>query len=347
MKKALWLMVIFAASVGLLGWTPAQALTINGAGASFPYPVYSRWAYKYKNLKGVEINYQSIGSGGGIAQIKAKTVSFGGTDKPLKIDEQKEHDLLMFPMLIGGIVPVVNVKGVKSGQLKLTPELLAAVFLNKITSWDDPAIKKVNPKLNLPRQAITIVHRADGSGTTWLFTHYLSQISPEWKEKIGYGKVVSWPTGIGAKGNEGVAANVKRIAGSIGYVEYAYAIKGKLTYAQLQNRAGKFVTPSIESFQSAAAYADWKSAPGYYLVLTDQPGDKTWPIVGATFILIHKTQPDPQVGKAMLEYFDWCFKHGDKIAKDLHYVPLPAEVVKMIENTWTREIRADGKPLWP
>ncbi|MBW1916948.1 MAG: phosphate ABC transporter substrate-binding protein PstS [Deltaproteobacteria bacterium] len=346
MKKTLCLGLSLAFILGIVGLAQAETMKINGAGASFPYPVYSQWAHKYKNLKGIEVNYQSIGSGGGIAQIKAKTVNFGGTDKPLKLAEQKASDLLMFPMLIGGIVPVVNIPGIKAGELQLSQELLADIFLGKIKSWNDPAIKKVNPKLKLPQQAITIVHRADGSGSTWLFTHYLSQISPDWKAKVGYGKVVSWPTGIGAKGNEGVAANVNRIAGSIGYVEYAYAIKGKLTYAKLQNQAGKFVAPSIESFQSAAAYADWQNAPGYYMVLTNQPGDNTWPIAGATFILINKTQPDAKLAKAMLEYFDWCFKHGSDIAEKLHYVPMPQEVIKMVEASWTQEVKADGQAVW-
>ncbi|OPX20160.1 MAG: phosphate ABC transporter substrate-binding protein PstS [Desulfobacca sp. 4484_104] len=346
MKKTLCLALTLAFILGVFGLAQAEAMKINGAGASFPYPVYSQWAHKYKDLKEVEVNYQSIGSGGGIAQIKAKTVNFGGTDKPLKLEEQKESDLLMFPMLIGGIVPVVNIKGIKAGELQLSQELLANIFMGNIKSWDDPAIKKANPDLKLPKQAITIVHRADGSGSTWLFTHYLSQISPDWKAKVGYGKVVSWPTGIGAKGNEGVAANVNRVMGGIGYVEYAYAIKGNLTYAKLENQAGKFVAPSIESFQSAAAYADWKNAPGYFMVLTNQPGDNTWPIAGATFILIHKTQPDVKLAKAMLEYFEWCFKHGSDIATQLHYVPMPEEVVKMVEASWTQEVKADGQPVW-
>jgi len=346
MKKTLCLALTLAFILGVVGLAQAEAMKINGAGASFPYPVYCQWSHKCKDLKGIEVNYQSIGSGGGIAQIKAKTVNFGGTDEPLKLEEQKEADLLMFPMLIGGIVPVVNIKGIKAGEVQLSQELLADIFMDKIKSWDDPAIKKANPQLKLPKQAITIVHRADGSGSTWLFTHYLSQISPEWKAKIGYGKVVSWPTGIGAKGNEGVSANVNRVDGSIGYVEYAYAIKGKLTYAKLQNQAGKFVAPSIETFQSAAAYADWKNAPGYYMVLTNQPGDQTWPIAGATFILVHKTQPDAKLAKAMLEYFDWCFKHGGDIAEQLHYVPMPADVVKMVEASWAQEIKAGGQSVW-
>ncbi|MFP3866707.1 MAG: phosphate ABC transporter substrate-binding protein PstS [Desulfobacteraceae bacterium] len=345
MKKTFCLALTLAFIFGVVGLAQAEAMKINGAGASFPYPVYSQWAHKYKNLTGVEVNYQSIGSGGGIAQIKAKTVNFGGTDEPLKLEAQRESDLLMFPMLIGGIVPVVNLKGVNAGELKLSQALLAEIFMGKIKSWDDPALKKANPQLKLPPQAITIVHRADGSGSTWLFTHYLSQISPEWKTAVGYGKVVSWPTGIGAKGNEGVSANVKRIDGSIGYVEYAYAIKGNLTYAKLQNQAGNFVAPSIESFQSAAAYADWENAPGYYLVLTNQPGDQTWPIAGATFILIHKNQPNAKLAQAMLAYFNWCFKHGSDIAEKLHYVPMPEEVVKMVEASWAQEIKADGQAV--
>ncbi len=325
--------------------------TINGAGASFPYPAYAKWAHQYHELAKVKINYQSIGSGGGIAQIKAKTVDFGGSDDPLKAEDLDKAGLVQFPMLIGGIVPIINIKGVETRQMSLTPEVLADIFLKKITKWNDPAIAKINPNLKLPDQAITVVHRSDGSGTTWIFTNYLSKISQEWKEKVGNDKSVSWPTGIGAKGNEGVANNVKQVAGAIGYVEYAYATINKIPYARLANAAGKFVDPGMESFSAAAAAADWKNAPGFYMVLTNQPGENSWPIVGATFILVHKDQMDGDKAKAMLKFFDWCYQHGDKIAEELHYVPIPDSVVQLIQEAWAKNVRlmerTGYKPLWP
>jgi phosphate transport system substrate-binding protein len=308
--------------------------------------LYSKWAYEYKNLTGTKINYQSIGSGGGIAQIKAKTVDFGASDAPLKPEELKEHGLIQFPMVMGGVVPVVNVKGIKAGELKLTAELLADVFLGKITTWNDEAIRKVNPKLDLPDKAITVVHRADGSGTTWIFTNYLMKVSPNWNEKVGFGKAVDWPTGIGGKGNEGVATYVKRVNGSIGYVEFAYALQNEMSYSLLQNQAGQFVSPTIDTFQAAVASADWENAEGYYLVLTDQPGESSWPIAGATFILVHKEPNDSALAKALLEYFAWCYKHGGHTAEELHYVPMPKSVVSMIEKTWQENIRSEGEPLW-
>ena len=287
MKKFFGILILLS---GLLMAGMVQAeMIINGAGASFPYPVYAKWAHKYHELNKVKVNYQSIGSGGGISQIKAKTVDFGGSDDPLKADELKKDDLAQFPTLIGGVVPIINLPGITAGQITLSPAVLADIFLGKIKDWNDPAIAKLNPKVKLPSQAITIVHRADGSGTTWIFTNYLSKVSPEWQEKVGNNKSVSWPTGVGAKGNEGVANNVKQVAGSIGYVEYAYATINKIPHINLINKAGKVVTPNMASFKAAAASADWKSAPGFYVVLTDQAGENTWPIAGATFHFSPKT----------------------------------------------------------
>jgi phosphate transport system substrate-binding protein len=333
--------------MALAGLAWAEDITINGAGATFPYPIYSQWAHKYNSLTGVKVNYQSIGSGGGIAQIKAKTVDFGATDEPLKVEDLNQNGLVQFPMVIGGVVPVVNVPGIGPGQLKLTGELLAGIYLGKITRWDDPALKSLNPEVKLPSQAITVVHRSDGSGTTFIFTSYLAMISPEWKEKAGAGKAVKWPApnSIGGKGNEGVAGQVKVVSGTIGYVEYAYALQNKMAYTLLKNKAGKFVKPSIEAFQAAAASADWKNAPGYYLMLNDEPGDQSWPIAGATYILIYKDQPNPAKAAAMLKYFKWCYEHGGEMAAKLDYVPLPANVVEMVAATWAKDVKADGQPL--
>lgn len=337
-----------------LGMTPAlfgcgkskSGARLNGAGASFPYPVYAQWAHRYHKLKGVRINYQSIGSGGGIAQIKANTVDFGASDAPLKPRELDAAGLLQFPMVMGGVVPVINVPGVGAGQLRLTAALLADIFLGNIKKWNDEALVKANPGVKLPDKAINAVYRADGSGTTWIFTNYLSKISAAWKKKVGTGKAVSWPTGVGGKGNEGVAGYVKRLDGAIGYVEYAYALKNKIPHVLLQNRAGKFVAPTMETFQAAAANANWSKAPGFYMVLTDQPGDQSWPITGATFILMHKKQRDARKAKAMLQFFDWCYRYGGKTAKNLHYVPMPKAVVKLVQQRWRSDLRAAGKPVW-
>ena len=346
MKKAQKLMVLLTAGFIVSGAVPAGAQTINGAGASFPYPVYSQWAYKYNKLTGVKINYQSIGSGGGIAQIKAKTVDFGASDAPLEKDELDSSGLMQFPMVMGGVTPVINIKGVKAGELKLTPELLAGIFLGEIIRWDDPKIKSANPSLSLPGRAITVVHRADGSGTTWIFTKYLDKVSPTWHAKVGAGKAVQWPTGVGGKGNEGVATNVQRINGSIGYVEFAYALQNKLSHVQLRNRAGNYVEPTIETFQSAATNADWANAPGFYMVLTDQPGTQSWPITGASFILIYKNQDDASKAKTMLSFFDWCFRHGADTAQELHYVPMPVKIIDLIEKRWSTDIKTGQNPVW-
>ena len=327
----------------------AQTVTINGAGASFPYPVYAQWAHKYHELSGVKINYQSIGSGGGIAQIKAKTVDFGGTDDPLKPADLDQNGLIQFPTVMGGVVPVFNVQGVKGGDLKLDSATLAAIFQGKISKWDDPAIAKLNPDIKLPAQAITIAHRTDGSGTTFIFTSYLAQVSPEWKEKVGAGKAVKWPAtnSIGGKGNEGVAGQVKAVAGAIGYVEYAYALQNKIPHVTLKNKAGKFVQPDLDTFQAAAANADWSKAPkGFSLMLIDQPGDKSWPIVGATYIMFHKDHPDAKKAKEVLKFFAWAYQHGGGMAKDLHYVALPENVVKLVEESW-KEVKSGGAPVRP
>jgi phosphate transport system substrate-binding protein len=325
----------------------AEPVTLTGAGATFPYPIYSQWAYKYEKLTGVRLNYQSIGSGGGIAQIKAKTVDFGATDAPLEIKELNESGLTQFPMVIGGVVPVINVSGVQAGKLTLSGQVLADIYLGKIKKWNDGAIASLNQGVQLPDKAITVVRRADGSGTTFLFTNYLSKVSKEWQEKVGVGKAVSWPVGVGGKGNEGVASYVQKISGAVGYVEYAFALQNKMTHVQMKNKDGKNVSPAIKTFQAAAANADWAKTPGYAVILTDQPGEQSWPITGASFILIYKNQPNAEKAKAMLKFFDWCYNHGSDLAEKLDYVPIPKNVVEMVEKTWQNEVKAGDKPLWP
>ena len=339
----------FLAAVLALGIsTSALGLDITGAGATFPYPIYAKWAEAYKAKSGVGMNYQSIGSGGGIKQIQNKTVDFGASDMPLKPEELEKDGLLQFPTVIGGDVPVVNLVGVKPGELKLTGPLLADIYLGKIAKWNDPAIAKINQGVKLPDSEITVVHRSDGSGTTFIWVNYLSKVSPEWKQKVGEGTAVAWPTGVGGKGNEGVASYVQRVKGSIGYVEYAYALQNKMTYAQVQNRDGNFVSPASETFKAAAAGADWSRAPGYYLVLTDQPGKNAWPISGATFILMYKSQPKAETAKEVLKFFDWAYSaDGDKLADSLDYVPLPENVTAQIRGTWKAQIKdTSGKPLY-
>ena len=324
-----------------------QVTQLNGAGATFPYPVYAKWAEKYASEKGVKLNYQSIGSGGGIKQIKAKTVDFGASDAPLKAKELDDAGLMQFPMVMGGVVPVVNVPGIKAGEIKLSGEILADIYLGKIKKWNDKAIQHDNPHLKLPSNAITVVHRSDGSGTTWIFTNYLTKVSKDWAAKVGNDKAVAWPAGVGGKGNEGVASYVSRIKGAIGYVEYAYALQNKMSYAELRNHDGNYVKPTSESFQAAAANADWEHAPGFYMVLTDQPGKDSWPITGATFILVYKNQDKPAVGQAVLNFFDWSYHHGGEMAEKLDYVPMPEKVVKLVETTWEKDIKgADGKAVW-
>lgn len=332
---------------GLSSSFGAEERSISGAGATFPYPVYSKWAAAYYKETGVKINYQSIGSGGGIRQIKAKTVDFGASDAPLKPADLDRSGLLQFPMIMGGVVPVVNLKGVGPGDLKITNTLLADIYLGKIRKWNDSRIKAENPGLSLPSKSIMVVHRSDGSGTTWIFTNYLSKVSMEWRNKVGNDKAVAWPVGIGGKGNEGVASYVKRINGSIGYVEYAYALQNHLPYVRMKNRAGVYVEPSSKTFQAAAANADWAHANGFYMVLTNQPGKDSWPIAGASFILVYKKQAKPDTAKAVLKFFDWAYRNGAKMALDLDYVPMPANVVDLVEKTWHREIRdPQGRPIW-
>ncbi len=320
--------------------TSAFAADITGAGATFPFPIYSKWADAYKKETGNGLNYQSIGSGGGIKQIQAKTVTFGATDMPLKVDQLTKDGLVQWPMVMGAIVPVINVEGVKPGEVVLDGSMLADIYLGKITKWDDPAIKKLNPKVNLPSEAITVVRRSDGSGTTFNFTDYLSKVSPDWKTKVGSGTAVEWPVGVGAKGNEGVAGNVSQTKNSIGYVEYAYAKQNKLNYTALVNKAGKTVQPTVASFQAAASNADWATAPGYYVILTDQPGEQSWPITASTFILMHREPVDKAASAEAVKFFKWAFAKGDKMAEELDYIPMPDAVVKLIEKTWSADIKS-------
>jgi phosphate transport system substrate-binding protein len=324
----------------------AAAMDISGAGATFPYPIYAKWADTYKKATGVGLNYQSIGSGGGIKQIKAKTVTFGASDMPLKPDDLKAAGLLQFPMIIGGVVPVVNVKGVQAGQLTLDGATVASIYMGEITQWNDPKIKKLNPKLALPDTAIAPVYRSDGSGTNFLFTDYLSKSNPKFMSSIGANASVQWPTGIGAKGNEGIANMTTQTDGAIGYVEYAYAKQNKMAYALLVNKTGAAVAPSAESFQAAAANADWVKADSYYLILTDQAGAKSWPITGASFILLYKQPDDPASVNEALKFFAWAYKDGASMAAALDYVPLPAPLIAQVKKTWTSEIMAGGHPVW-
>jgi phosphate transport system substrate-binding protein len=320
--------------------TSAFAADITGAGATFPFPIYSKWADAYKKETGNGLNYQSIGSGGGIKQIQAKTVTFGATDMPLKADQLEKDGLVQWPMVMGAIVPVVNLEGVKPGDMVFDGETLANIYLGKIAKWDDPAIKKLNPNVKLPSEAITVVRRSDGSGTTFNFTDYLSKVSADWKSKVGEGTAVEWPTGVGAKGNEGVSGNISQTKNSIGYVEYAYAKQNKLTYTAMVNKAGKTVQPTVEAFQAAASNADWASAPGYYVILTDQPGDKSWPVTASTFILMHKDATDKAASQEAIKFFKWSFEKGGKMAEELDYIPMPDPVVKLIEKTWSAEIKS-------
>jgi phosphate transport system substrate-binding protein len=333
----------FALATASLG----HAADMTGAGATFPYPLYAKWADAYKKQTGIGLNYQSIGSGGGIKQIKARTVDFGASDMPLKPEDLKEAGLTQFPTVMGGVVPVYNLAGIDAGKIKFTPKVLADIFLDKIKKWNDPAIAALNAGVALPDDAISVVHRSDGSGTTFIFTNYLSKVSPDWKSKVGENTSVQWPTGVGGKGNEGVAQYVQRIKGSIGYVEYAYALQNKMTYAMLQNAAGNFVAPSEDSFKTAAANAKWDMNKGFYEILTNEPGKDSWPITGATFILMHKFQQDPDKAKDVLKFFKWAYESGDKMATDLDYIPMPDAVVKMIKTSWTQAIMdSSAKPIW-
>ncbi len=338
-------LLVTGLSLGLL--SSAFAANITGAGATFPYPVYAKWAEAYKAKTGIGMNYQSIGSGGGIKQIKAKTVDFGASDKPLKPEELAKDGLMQFPTVMGGVVPVINLPGISGGQVKLNGGVLADMFLGKIKKWNDPAIAALNQGVTLPSTSITVVHRSDGSGTTFIFTNYLSKVSPEWKQKVGEEASVSWPAGVGGKGNEGVASYVKQIKGSIGYVEFAYALQNKMAYTLLQNKEGNFVAPNEASFKAAAAGANWEKAPGFYEILTDEPGKQSWPITGATFILLHKSQANAENAKAVLKFFEWAYTEGDKMALELDYIPMPENVVKLIQNAWKTQVKdASGKALW-
>ncbi len=325
----------------------AQAANITGAGATFPYPIYAKWAEMYKKASGNGLNYQSVGSGAGIKQIKARTVDFGASDMPLPAAELEAAGLFQFPAVIGGVVPIVNLAGFAPGQLKLSGAVLADIYMGKITKWNAPQIAALNPGVKLPADDITVVRRADSSGTTFLWTDYLSQTSADWKAKVGSGTAVKWAVGVGGKGNEGVAANVQRIKGSIGYVEWAYAKKNRMQHTQLQNREGVFLQPTDEAFMAAAAGANWKSTPGYAIVLTNQAGKASWPITGASYILMHKKQADAAKGKEVLKFFDWAYKNGDAAAAELDYVPMPDAVTKLMEGAWRANLKdAAGKAIW-
>jgi phosphate transport system substrate-binding protein len=335
-----------AAAAIAFGLSSAVAADITGAGATFPYPIYAKWAEAYKQKTGVGMNYQSIGSGGGIAQIKAKTVDFGASDMPLKPEDLQSAGLMQFPAIVGGVVPVVNIEGVGPGAMKFTGPVLADIYLGKIKKWNEKPIADLNPGVKLPDELITVVRRSDGSGTTFIWTDYLSKMSPEWKEKVGSSTAVSWPEGVGGKGNEGVAAYVQRIKGAIGYVEYAYAKRNKMAYASVRNKDGEFVQPDDKTFQAAAAYADWKGAPGFYQILTDQPGKNTWPITGASFILMQQKQEKPQNAMEVVRFFDWAFKNGQQMAADLDYVPMPDGVIRVIADAWKAQLKdSSGKPI--
>lgn len=338
-------MVMAITTMAALPPIKAQAAEVTGAGASFPAPVYAKWASGYNKATGNKINYQSIGSGGGIKQITAKTVDFGASDMPLAPEELDKGGMMQFPTVIGGVVPVVNIKGIKPGAMRLSGEVLANIYLGRITKWNDKAIADLNPGLTLPAQGIAVVRRADGSGTTFIFTHYLSKVSEAWKSKVGQGPAVQWPAGLGGKGNEGVSAFLQRVPASIGYVEYAYAKQNKLAYVLMKNADGHFVAPSSEAFKAAAAGAEW-SKSAFYEILTNQPGKDSWPISGASFILMHKLQDKPAQALEALKFFDWSYKNGSGMADELDYVPLPDSLIKLIHASWNNIKDASGKSVW-
>ena len=337
----------FLAAAAMAFGLSAHAVDITGAGATFPFPIYAKWAEAYKQKTGTGMNYQSIGSGAGIKQIQAKTFDFGATDAPLKGDELAKAGLVQFPAIIGGVVPVVNLEGIKPGEVKLTGTVLADIYFGKLKKWNEKAIADLNPGVKLPDENITVVRRSDGSGTTFLWTDELSKVSPEWKEKVGSSTAVAWPEGVGGKGNEGVASYVQRIKGAIGYVEYAYAKKNKMIHVAVRNKDGVFVQPDDSAFQAAAGYADWKSQPGFHQILTEQPGKTSWPITGASFILMPAKSDKPASTQEVMKFFDWALKNGQKMAEDLDYVPLPESVVKLINDEWRAQVKdAGGKALW-
>ena len=342
LDRAAQVIMCTAASFCLLVPT-ARAQEITGAGATFPAPAYAKWAEEYKRQSAVKVNYQSIGSSGGIRQIDSKTVDFGATDAPLRDDELASKGQIQFPTLIGGIVPVINIKGIGSGQLRLTGVVLGDIYLGKITQWSDPAIQKLNPLLSLPESTITPIYRAEGSGTTFVYTNYLSKVNAQWKSKVGEGTSVNWPTGTGGRGNVGVAALVSRVPNSIGYVEYAYAKQGRLSHALVENAAGAYVAPSTETFRAASAGIDWKTS--YYQVLTNQAGPTAWPITGATFIVMHARPAKPENASQALKFFHWALTQAEAMSTELGYAPMPKDVVTSIESLWARVRDADGKPV--
>jgi phosphate transport system substrate-binding protein len=334
-------------AVSLLSAGSAFATDITGAGATFPAPIYTKWAAAYHTKTGVGLNYQAIGSGGGIKQIEANTVDFGASDMPLKPDVLKKNGLMQFPTVMGGVVPVVHIVGIKNNELKLSGKVLADIYLGKITKWNDPAIAATNKGVNLPDAAITVVHRSDGSGTTFIFTNYLSKVSPEWESSVGVNTSVAWKVGTGGKGNAGVASYVQRIKNSIGYVEYAYLLQNHMIGVQLKNREGNFVEPNAKSFKAAAAGAKWKTAPGFYEILTNEAGKDSWPIAGATFILMHKKQDNVATAKEVLKFYDWAYANGDAMAESLDYIPMPDSVVKLIHGAWKTKIKGQhGQKVW-
>jgi len=335
-----------AATAAAAVCTIAVAANISGAGATFPAPIYAKWAEAYRAQTGNALNYQAIGSGGGVRQITARTVDFGASDKPLKPDDLATNGLVQFPTVIGGVVPVVNIQGVAAGQLRLTGPLLADIFRGVRTHWDDPVIKSYNPGVSLPHQKITVVHRSDGSGTTFLFTTYLTMKAPNWASKVGGNDSVSWPTGLGGKGNDGVAAFVRQTPGAIGYVEYAFAKQNRMTYASMQNKAGQWVQPTAANFAAAAQGAKWQSAPGYYLLLLDQAHPQAWPITGATFILVPTKPENAASAREVLAFFDWAYKNGNPAAEQLDYVPMPEAVKGLVRKTWMKVTGPDGRPVY-
>jgi phosphate transport system substrate-binding protein len=339
--------LLIAGALAIVAAIPAVAIDISGAGATFPYPIYAKWADAYKKETNNGLNYQSIGSGGGIKQITAKTVTFGASDMPLKAEQLAKDGLVQFPTVLGGVVPVINVEGIKAGDVVLDGPTLADIFMGKIKTWNDPAIAKLNASVKLPSQPIVVVHRSDGSGTTFIWTDYLSKVSADWKSKVGANTAVEWPVGIGAKGNEGVANNVGQTKGSIGYVEYAYAKQNKLVNTKVINKDGKAVAPTAEAFMAAAANADWEGTPGFGVILTNEPGAGSWPVAGATFILMHKQPRDPAAAAEALKFFDWAYAKGDKMAEELDYDPMPDKVVGAIKKVWAKEVKdSTGKPLF-
>ena len=345
MKKMLKILAA-AGALAAVSTMTAAAGDISGAGATFPYPIYAKWADAYKKATNIGLNYQSIGSGGGIKQIVANTVTFGASDMPLKPEDLEKNGLIQFPTVMGGVVPVVNIPGIKSGDLVIDGPTLARIYLGEIKKWDDPAIKKLNPSAKLPSMAIAVVHRSDGSGTTFIFTNYLIKVSADWKSKVGNNTSVEWPVGIGAKGNEGVANNIGQAQGAIGYVESAYAKQNNLTTMRMINKDGKTVSPTPEAFQAAAANADWANSPGFYVLLTDEPGAASWPIAGATFILLHKQVKDAEAAQEALKFFSWAYANGAKMATDLDYIPMPAPVVVAIKKLWATVKDTGGKPIY-